>query len=54
MADLSNIEKSSATEEFHTSKTGEDKKLDRVAEEAAQKASKTEKRYDKGHDIFTK
>jgi len=54
MADLSNTEKSSTMEEFHTSKTGEDNKLDRAAEEAAEKSSKTQKRYDKDHDIFTK
>ena len=43
-----------ANEEFHTSKTGEDKKLDRTAEQAAEKAGKTERRYDQDHDIFTK
>jgi hypothetical protein len=35
-------------------KTGEDKELDRVAESAAEKAGKTEKRYDSDHGIFTK
>jgi hypothetical protein len=49
-----NIEKPSSLDEFHTSKTGEDKKLDRLAEQAAEKAEKTEKRYDQNHDIFTK
>jgi hypothetical protein len=47
-------EKSPTMEEFHTSKTGEDNKLDRAAEESAEKASKTQKRYDNSHDIFTK
>jgi hypothetical protein len=55
MADESKIENSSGLEEeFHTSKTGEDNKLDRAAEKAAERATKTEKRYDQGHDIFTK
>jgi hypothetical protein len=54
MPDPLDIEKPSSTDEFHTSKTGEDKKLDRTAEEAAARASQTEKRYDKDHDIFTK
>jgi hypothetical protein len=31
-----------------------DKRLDRAADEAAEKAGKTEQRYDRGHDIFTK
>jgi hypothetical protein len=41
-------------EEFHTSKTGEDELVDRTAEEAAERAGRTEKRYDQDHDIFTK
>jgi hypothetical protein len=49
------IEKpSSSTDEFHTSKTGQDDRIDRTAEKAAEKAGKTEKRYDQEHDIFTK
>jgi len=43
-----------STDEFHTSKTGQDKKIDRTAEQAAEKAGKTEKQYDQEHDIFTK
>jgi hypothetical protein len=54
MADLSKTEKPSTMDDFRTSKTGEDNKLDRAAEEAAEKSSKTEKRYDKDHGIFTK
>jgi hypothetical protein len=54
MPDLSRSEKPETTEEFHTSKTGQDKKIDRTAEQAAQKAGKTEKHYDQDHDIFTK
>jgi len=54
MADQSRIEKPPSTEEFHTAKTGQDKKIDRTAEQAAEKAGKTEKRYDQDHDIFTK
>lgn len=31
-----------------------EKRIDRIAEKAAEKASKTEQRYDKEHDIFSK
>jgi hypothetical protein len=48
------IDKAPSREEFHTSKSGEDNKLDRAAQEAAVKAGKTEKRYERDHDIFTK
>jgi hypothetical protein len=41
-------------EEFHTSKTGEDELVDRTAEEAAERAGRTEKRYVQDHYIFTK
>jgi hypothetical protein len=51
---LGTTDKTSSLDEFHTSITGEDKKLDRVAEEAAKKASKTEKKYDTDQGIFTK
>jgi len=54
MADISKTETPITDEEFHTSKSGENNRLDRVAEEAAEKASRTEKRYDKNHEIFTK
>jgi hypothetical protein len=43
-----------STLDVHDSKTGEDKALDRLADRAAEKAGKTEKRYDSEHDIFTK
>jgi hypothetical protein len=35
-------------------KLDEQEKLDRVANEAAEQAGKTEQRYDRAHDIFTK
>jgi len=54
MANESKTETPSNKEEFHTSKTGEDKKIDRIAERAAEKAGKTENLYDQDHDIFTK
>ena len=54
MASQINQDKASTAQEFHTSKTGEDKELDRAAQEAAVEASKTEKVYDRDHDIFTK
>ena len=54
MADESKTETPITKEEFHTSKTGEDNRLDRAAEHAAERAGRTEKRYDQDHDIFTK
>ncbi len=36
------------------SETTEDKKLDRIADDAAKRAGKTERRFDEDHDIFTK
>jgi hypothetical protein len=54
MANQSRTEKAPSQEEFHTAKTGQDKKIDRTAEQAAEKAGKTEKQYDQDHDIFTK
>jgi hypothetical protein len=47
-------DKSSNLEQSHTSTTGADKELDRSAEQAAEKAGKTEKAYDRDHGIFTK
>ena len=54
MADKGKPETPITPEEFHTSKTGENNRLDRTAEQAAERASKTEKRYDEKNDIFTK
>jgi hypothetical protein len=54
MPNQTRTEKPPSTEEFHTAKTGQDKKIDRTAEQAAEKAGKTEKHYDRDHDIFTK
>jgi hypothetical protein len=38
----------------NTLETPADERLDRIADEAAQKAERTEKRFDSDHDIFTK
>jgi hypothetical protein len=54
MPDETTIEKPSNLKEFKTSKTGEDNKIDRTAEEAAEKARKREQKYDESHDLFTK
>jgi hypothetical protein len=54
MADTSKTETPITDQEFHTSKSGEINRLDKAAEEAAEKASRTEKKYDKGQEIFTK
>jgi hypothetical protein len=50
---LGKTEKPSSLD-VHDPKTDDDKKLDRVAERAAEKAGKTEKSYDSDHGIFTK
>jgi hypothetical protein len=54
MADTSKTETPITDQEFHTSKTGENNRIDKAADEAAGKASRTEKRYDKDQEIFTK
>jgi hypothetical protein len=48
------IETPSTQEELHATKTGQEERIDRIAEQAAERAGKSEKRYDQGHDIFTK
>jgi hypothetical protein len=54
MPNQTRIEKPPSTEDLNAAKTEQDKQIDRIAEQAAEKASKTEKRYDQDHDIFTK
>jgi hypothetical protein len=54
MPEESKIETPSTQEELHATKTRQEERIDRLAEEAAEGASKSEKRYDQGHDIFTK
>jgi hypothetical protein len=54
MADTSKTETPITDQEFHTSKSGEENRIDREAEQAATRASKTERRYEKEQDIFTK
>lgn len=54
MANQTDLEQEPTIQEFHTSTNEQDEKLDRVAEEAAEKSSKTEKRFDRDHGIFTK
>jgi hypothetical protein len=51
---LGTTDKATSEDEFHTSVTGKDTKIDRSAEQAAQKAAKTEKNFDRDHPIFTK
>jgi len=48
------IETPSTQDELHASKTRQEERIDRLAEQAAEGASEAEKRYDQGHDIFTK
>jgi len=47
-------DESSKKENASDSRTPEDKKLDRLADKAAERAERTEQRYDSEHDIFTK
>jgi hypothetical protein len=54
MPEESKIETPPTQEESLTSKTVQEKRIDRLAEQVAEGASKSEKRYDQGHDIFTK
>lgn len=51
---LGNTKKPTPKDPSKTSETSEDKKLDRIADDAAERAGKTEERYDQEHDIFTK
>jgi hypothetical protein len=51
---LGNTDKQADLDVDSTSKTSEEAKIDRTAERAAEKAGKTEKRYDSDHGIFTK
>lgn len=41
-------------DDFNASETTNQKALDRIADEVAHRAARTEQRYDQGHDIFTK
>jgi hypothetical protein len=51
---LGKTDKPTTLDEVDTATTGEDKELDRIAEQAAEKAGRTEKNYDRNNDIFTK
>ena len=50
----SDPDQSKQKDDFGDLKTVEEKELDRIADEAAERAEKTEQRYDSEHDIFTK
>jgi hypothetical protein len=41
-------------DDFNASETTNEKKLDRIADEVAQRAARTEQHYDQDRDIFTK
>ena len=43
-----------STLDVQTPETGEQKRIDHIADRAAAKAGKTEKSYDSDHGIFTK
>jgi hypothetical protein len=51
----SRIDNTPATQDdFSASETTNEKKIDRIANEVAKRAGRTEHRYDQDHDIFTK
>jgi hypothetical protein len=41
-------------DDFNASETANEKTFDRIADEVAQRAARTEQRFDQDHDIFTK
>jgi hypothetical protein len=47
---LSKIDKTPSSDTH----SAEESKVDRIAEEAAEKSGKTEKKFDRDHNIFTK
>ncbi len=51
---LGNTSRPTQEDSSKPSETSDDKKLDRIADDAAERAGKTEQRYDEDHDIFTK
>jgi len=54
MANEINSPETLKIDQSKASETAADERLDRAAEEAAQKAGRTEQRYDSSHGIFTK
>ena len=51
----SRIDNTPATQhDVSASETTNEKQLDRIADEVAERAERTEERYDQDHDIFTK
>ncbi|MGC1361550.1 MAG: hypothetical protein WA419_04190 [Silvibacterium sp.] len=54
MPNESDSQKTLKVNESKTAETLADERLDREAEDSAEKAEATERRYDKSHDIFTK
>ena len=54
MPEESKLETPSTQEELHTTKTGQEERIDRIAEASCRKSRQVEKRYDQEHDIFTK
>jgi hypothetical protein len=54
MASQTNPNVSKQQDDSRNSRTAEEKKLNRMADEAAERAGKREQRYDEEHNIFTK
>jgi hypothetical protein len=51
----SRIDNTPATQDdFSASETTNEKQIDRIANEVAKRAERTEQIYDRGHDLFTK
>jgi hypothetical protein len=54
MPNESDIQNMLKVNESKTAETLADERLDREAEDSAEKAQRAEQRYDASHDIFTK
>jgi len=54
MANQIDCQETPKVDQSKTSETAADERLDRAAEESAEKAGRTERLYDRDHGIFTK
>jgi hypothetical protein len=54
MANQIDSQETPKVDQSKTSETAADERLDRAAEESAEKAGRTERLYDRDHGIFTK
>jgi hypothetical protein len=54
MSEEATVKTPPTQEESQTSNTSQEERIQRIADQLAEKASNAEKRFDVGHDIFTK